>query len=166
MENLDSNKHLVEIFSGQKVLLRPSQDEIQNNLFWAGRNLLIVSSRLSSGSPRLKSSTIFESYFNDDIFKFSTKPIKMFPPSASDIDKIDNILSIINLCSDPLTRRIIQARCLINPISHRHIFTWAKISRLLNISPDLIKKRFFRGLDEIKYSLNVATWEKIKKIEN
>lgn len=163
MANLTSEKSLVEIFSGQKPLLRPSQDEIKNNLFWAGRNLLVVSVRLSSGSPKLKSSSIFSNYCQEDIFKFSARPIKIFPPTPQDIDKIDNILEVINLISDPLTRRILQARCLIDPISHQHIFTYAKISRLLSISPDLIKKRFFRGLDEIKYSLNVTSWKKIRK---
>jgi hypothetical protein len=143
---------------------RPSQDEIQANLFWAGRNLLALS--VGSISPKLKSSSAFSGYFPDEIFKFSSRPAKIYPPSPQDIDKIDPILASICLVSDLTSRRIIQARCLINPVSHQHLFTWARISRLLTISLDSTKKKYFRGLDEIKFKLDPVSWQKIKKYQH
>ncbi|MHB8388168.1 MAG: DUF6362 family protein [Acidobacteriaceae bacterium] len=60
-----------------------------------------------------------------------------FPcPSAHDISEMDRIFRVVNrLPADRRTwRRIVLLRCLVDPISGRHYWSWRKIGRALGWS--------------------------------
>lgn len=132
--------------------LKPSQEEIKDILFWAGRNLLSLD--ISSSSPRLRQSFLCEK---------TILALKVSPPDPIEIDKLDKVLALISLVSDPISRRVLQARCLISPVSFSHLYSWVKISKVLGLSVPTVKARFHRGLDEIKTKISVNDWEEIRK---
>ena len=62
---------------------------------------------------------------------------------------MDEILLLPNLCSDPLTRRIIHRRLLIHPISGRYKHQWNEVAQDLEMKISNIKFKHKKGLEEI-----------------
>ena len=128
--------------------------EIQLLLEWAGTKIL----SLPIQKPKPKSylnnwPDYFYDYFPNS---FSGSGLRPESPNNLEIDLIDEILTLVLLISNPLSRKIIQSRLLINPITLKHIYTWSKISQLLNLSPYVIKNQYQLGINQIIKNSNPA----------
>jgi hypothetical protein len=137
--------------------ISPSSDistfQIKTLLEWAGMKLL------SLPNTRIKP----EAYRNnwpkyiqdpDSIFSFSHQRLRPAIPNGYEIDLLDKISNLILLVDKPIIRQILQARSLLNPISHRHIYHWMQIAELVNMDRRTIRRWHEIGLKQIIFKTN------------
>lgn len=127
--------------------------DIELLLEWAGAKLLTLSVANLKPKPYRNSWPAFKSEPNLDQ-DFSQKSFKPLPPNGNEIDILDKIYDLILIIKDTNTRRIIQARSLVNPITHRHIYPWLQIAELLTLNRKTIKRYYDFGLNQIVIHAN------------
>jgi hypothetical protein len=78
------------------------------------------------------------------------------PPSAGSIDLMDDALSWISLIPRDryVLRRIIGSRCLVSPVTGRHLYSWRRLGTLLGADHKAIKRWHDQGIDMIVRALN------------
>jgi len=129
--------------------MAPSPEAIKEKLFWAGS--LVLSLKDVAPKPSIRLS--FNPHTNHSQ--------KLSLAEGHDGDKLDRTLALVTLVKDPLTRKIINSRLIINPLTGRHIYSWQRISTFTGLSVSSIKSRFLKGLVEITRSINPQEWEKL-----
>ena len=80
-----------------------------------------------------------------------------FPvPSAARITRMDQALAWIPLIPNDklMLRRIAGCRCLVSPLTGRHLFTWRRLARLLGADHKAIQRWHANGIDLIVATLN------------
>ena len=77
-------------------------------------------------------------------------------PSAARITRMDQALAWIPLIpADRLVlRRIVGCRCLVSPLTGRHLFSWRRLARLLGADHKAISRWHANGIDLIVGALN------------
>ncbi len=77
-------------------------------------------------------------------------------PPAIRITRMDQALAWIPLIpADKLVlRRIVGCRCLVSPLTGRHLFTWRRLARLLGADHKAIQRWHATGIDTIVATLN------------
>ena len=77
-------------------------------------------------------------------------------PSAARITRMDQALAWIPLIpADKLVlRRITGCRCLVSPLTGRHLFSWRRLARLLGADHKAISRWHASGIDLIVAELN------------
>lgn len=128
---------------------------LQTWLEWAGAKLIAMPGRREGPSgPKV----IWPEYNRNtfEILKFrGTLSPRAAAPNKDEIDVVDKILLFPNVCSDPLTRRILHVRALVHPINGRHLYPWRRIGKLLRTDHKTVKRRHQHGLleavDKIPY---------------
>ena len=77
-------------------------------------------------------------------------------PSAVRITRMDQALAWIPLIpADRLVlRRIVGCRCLVSPLTERHLFSWRRLARLLGADHKAIQRWHGSGIDFIVAALN------------
>ena len=90
-------------------------------------------------------------------------------PSPSRITRMDQALAWIPLIpADKLVlRRIVGCRCLVSPLTGRHLFTWRRLARLLGADHKAISRWHANGIDLIVASLNqdsaiIHAWDRLR----
>jgi hypothetical protein len=90
-------------------------------------------------------------------------------PPASRITRMDQALSWIPLIpGDKLThRRIVGCRCLVSPVTGRHLFSWRRLARLLGADHKAIQRWHATGIDLIVATLQrdaavMASWDRLR----
>jgi len=131
-----------------------SPKDVELLLQWAGSKLL------SLPNPKKRSySYSWPDYRYDNIpNNFSGLSLRTPTPTSYEIDLLDSILDLIHYVPNPISRKIIQSRSLISPITQKHIFLWSQISRLLSLSPTTTKRYYSSGIVQI---IKFADKEKI-----
>ncbi len=93
------------------------------------------------------------------------RPRPPIPPAAR-ITRMDQSLAWIPLIpTDKLVlRRIVGCRCLVSPLTGKHLFTWRRLARLLGADHKAIGRWHATGIDLIVATLNrdaalVAAWD-------
>jgi hypothetical protein len=142
-----------------------THSDISFLLEWAGEKLLSLP--IKSSSPRSYRNN-WPDYLNSSLPNyFSGKTLTPIPPNHFEIDLMDNILSLVTLIPDSISRNIINSRCLISPITHKHLFPWSQISRLLNLSSRTTHRSYDFGINQIlKTSNKTQLIQFINKIQN
>ncbi len=125
--------------------------DIQNLLEWAGEKLLSLPVANLKPKPYRSAWPEFKQETNQD---FSHKSFRPSPPNGNEIDTLDKIFALVVLIPDIHTRRIIQARSLINPITHRHVYHWLEIGELLNLNRKTLRRKYDSGLNLIATKSN------------
>ena len=74
------------------------------------------------------------------------KPVR---PSGSEIELIDEILTLPNICKTDQVRRVIRLRSMIHPIRCTTTYSWEKIGSRIGIKPSVARIFYKRGLEEI-----------------
>jgi hypothetical protein len=137
--------------------IRVAPDLVCNWLEWAGTRLLASpSTKIKPAGPKV----IWPDYALDvyQVLDFRKGLAMRAPaPSASEIPVMEEILLLPNLCSEVRTRRVLHARCLLNPITLRHINSWQKIARDLHLDPTTARYKHKSGLVEVAEKINNAT---------
>lgn len=122
---------------------------LQTILEWAGLRLEAISvGKIKPSEPGI----IWPEYSQDkfQVLEFrGSNPSRSSGPSSAEIPIMDEILLLPNLCSDPLSRRIIHRRLLIHPISGRYKFRWDEVAQDLEIKISSAKFKHKRGLEEV-----------------
>ncbi len=77
-------------------------------------------------------------------------------PPAARITRMDQALAWIPLIpADKLVlRRIVGCRCLVSPLTGRHLFSWRRLARLLGADHKAISRWHATGIDLIVTTLN------------
>ena len=77
-------------------------------------------------------------------------------PSAAAIDRMDRVLAWIpRIPADKFVlRRIVGARCLINPATGRHIFSWRRLGVAIGADHKAVQRWHAQGISLIVATLN------------
>lgn len=137
-------------------------EEVQFWLEWAGRALLALPSH-GLGPAELRA--WWPSVAPDATLAYGYNAPRLRPvvPAADEIPWIDEILALPNVCHRITTRRILHARAMVSPLNDRYIYSWAKIARLVHLSPNTVKIEHLRGLGEV---IRKTPQEKMWRISN
>ncbi len=140
-------------------------NDIQNLLEWAGEKLLSLPTQ--KVTPRSYRNS-WPDYLNSSLPNyFSGKTLNPIPPNSFEIDLMDNILSLILIIPDSISRNIVNTRCLISPITHKHIYHWSQISQLLGMSSRTLRRSYDFGINQILKTSNTSQLIQFKdKIKN
>jgi hypothetical protein len=136
---------------------RVAPDLISNWLEWAGTRLLASpSTKIKPAGPKV----IWPDYALDvyQVLDFRKGLAMRAPaPSASEIPVMEEILLLPNLCSEVRTRRVLHARCLLNPITYRNINSWSKIALLVHSNRETVRLLHQKGLEEVSRKVAYPT---------
>ena len=90
-------------------------------------------------------------------------------PPATRITRMDQALAWITLIpADRLVlRRIVGCRCLVSPLTGRHLFSWRRLARLLGADHKTIQHWHATGIDTITATLNrdaalARAWDRLR----
>ncbi len=77
-------------------------------------------------------------------------------PSAAAIDRMDRVLAWIpRIPADKFVlRRVVGARCLLSPLTGRHLFTWRRLAAAVGADHKAVQRWHAQGLAMIAGSLN------------
>ncbi len=77
-------------------------------------------------------------------------------PSAASIDRMDRVLAWIpRIPADKFVlRRVVGARCLLSPLTGRHLFTWRRLAAAVGADHKAVQRWHAQGLALIVGSLN------------
>ena len=77
-------------------------------------------------------------------------------PSAAAIDRMDRVLAWIpRIPADKFVlRRVVGARCLLSPLTGRHLFTWRRLAAAVGADHKAVQRWHAQGLALIVASLN------------
>jgi hypothetical protein len=124
-----------------------SHSDIQIILEWAGEKLLSLPIKRTLPQSYRNN---WPNYLNDPLPNyFSGKNLVPIPPNSFEIDLMDNILNLITLIPDSISRNIVNTRCLISPITHKHLYHWSQISQLLSLSSRTVRRSYDFGINQI-----------------
>lgn len=126
----------------------PSPEEVRLWLEWAGKALLALPAR-GLYPAQIKALDLGVAPDASLAYGYNQTRLRPAAPSAEEIEWIDEILSLPNVCHLPLMRRILQARALVKPLNGRYLYSWALLSRKLHLDPQTIRALHNRGLVEI-----------------
>lgn len=139
------------------ALARPgelSPAAISQLLEWAGATLL--STRLSAGRPAAMRGC-WPDYLTTfaEAYGWTGERLRPAIPGAHDISCMDVILGWISLIPVHryVLRRIVGARSLVNPLTHRYLFSYARIGTLLGADRRAVVKWYADGVNLIEHGL-------------
>ena len=131
-------------------------DLINDWLEWAGARLLASpSNKIKPGGPKVIWPDFAQDQFQVLDFRKGLA-LRAPPPSATEIPLMESILLLPNLCVEVRTRRVLHARCLINPLSYRNINSWTKIATLIHTSRETARTIHQKGLVEVSQKIDYA----------
>lgn len=120
-------------------------DNIQSWLEWAGKSLLLLPVK---GCKPASYRSFWPDFPPDpnEAYGYNQQSLKLSPPSAEEIGKMDLVFELILLIPDERIRRIIQARSLVAPLSGKYIWSWARIGRLIHLDRRSVRRLHYQGL--------------------
>lgn len=123
--------------------------DLQTWLEWAGARLIAMPEpRIKPAQPRV----IWPDYSQESgemtVFRGQLS-LRAAAPAKHEVAMVDKILLLPNICHLPNVRRVLQVRALVHPINYRHLYSWARISKLLHTSRYQVKKWHGDGLIEV-----------------
>lgn len=126
----------------------PTALEVNDWLEWAGGKLMALP--MGPTGPR-GFKVAWPDFPPDAILAYGYNGARLRAPTPAreEIPIMDEILLLPNVIKDAVTRRVVQSRTLVTPISGRHIYPWTQIARLLHRDPRTIMAMHRKGLDEI-----------------
>jgi hypothetical protein len=123
--------------------------DVQFWLEWAGARLIAMPEpRIKPAEPKV----IWPEYNQDsrEITNFRGRlSLRAAAPAKHEVAMVDKILLLPNVCALPNVRRVLHVRALVHPINYRHLYSWVRISKLLQTSPYIVKSWHRKGLNEV-----------------
>lgn len=120
----------------------------------AGRTLLALPN--TGPSTRLVQSGM--EWVRDASEQYSHDRARIRPafPTAIEITRMDQALAWIPLIPPGkyVLRRVVGARCLINPLTDRHLFSWRRLGQAIGADHKAVKRWHAQGIDLIVTLLN------------
>jgi hypothetical protein len=120
----------------------------------AGTTLLSIPDR--GYSTKLRSSSLEIVRNALEAYGWAEKTIRPPVPSAAKIDRMDEALSWIPLIPEDkyVLRRIVGARCLISPLTERHLYPWRRLGAAIGADHKAVQRWHAQGIDLIVAALN------------
>lgn len=123
-------------------------EEVQTWLEWAGSKLLAMNLE----SPLPKGPRVSWPAFAQDhrtAYGYTQERLRAAHVSGFEITLMDEILPIVGLIRDVNTRRIVNARILVTPVSNRYVYTWSRIAFMLHSDRRRVARLYANGLAEV-----------------
>jgi hypothetical protein len=127
-------------------------EEIRQWLEWAGSKLLAM----SISSPRPKGyKTAWPEYADDykQAYGYTGERLRPPRPQSTEIALMDKLLTFPSLIVDVNTRRIVNSRSLVTPVSNRYLYSWTKLAYMLHVDRRRVIRLHYNGLLEISGKL-------------
>ncbi len=123
----------------------------------AGMTLLSIPD--TGWSTKLRNSSLDIVRSAAEAYGWNDRAIRPPVPSAARIDRMDEALAWIPLipAENYVLRRIVGARCLINPMTERHLFPWRRLAVAVGADHKAVQRWHAQGIDRIVTALNQAT---------
>lgn len=130
------------------VKAKASPEEVKLWLEWAGAKLLSL--QISSPKPKPPGSA-WPEYARDarSAYGYSGERLRPATPRAKEIELMDEILIFPSLIRDDNSRKIVNARALVTPLSNRYLYSWPKLAFMLHTSRHHVIRLHYLGLLEI-----------------
>jgi len=133
--------------------VRITAEHVLSALEEAGRTLLALPQ--SGPSTRLRQSGL---EWVRDVHAYPPDRTRLRPavPSASAIDRMDRVLAWISrIPADKFVlRRVVGARCLVNPMTGRYLFSWRRLGTAIGADHKAVQRWHTQGIDLIVAILN------------
>jgi len=131
-------------------------DLINDWLEWAGARLLASpSNKIKPAGPKVIWPDFAQDQFQVLDFRKGLS-LRAPPPGPAEIPIMEAILMLPNLCSEVKTRRVLHARCLVNPLTYRNINSWTKIALLIHSNRETVRLLHHKGLTEVSQKVDYA----------
>lgn len=142
---------------------RASPEELRSWLEWAGSKLLAM--HISSPAPR-GPHTSWPIYADDAIQAYGYTGERLRPalPRSEEIELMDKILLFPNHINDITSRRIVNSRALVTPVSNRYLYSWSKLAFMLHMDRRRVIRLHFSGLCEIGSALALEKIDAIRRL--
>jgi len=120
----------------------------------AGETLLALPG--TGYTTRLRTSTIDIVRTAMENYGWSESRVRPPVPSSRRITKMDEALGWIPLIPRDkyVLRRIVGARCLVSPVTERHLFPWRRLAAALGADHKAVQRWHAQGIDMIVAALN------------
>jgi len=120
----------------------------------AGETLLALPG--TGYSTKLRTSTLDIVRTAMENYGWSESRVRPPVPSSAKITRMDEALSWILLIprENYVLRRIVGARCLISPITERHLFPWRRLAAALGADHKAVQRWHAQGIAIIVAALN------------
>lgn len=137
---------------------RPADvDFVQHRLNEAGATLLALPN--TGPTTRLRQGGL--EWVRDVAEAYGAASVRVRPavPSGAAIDRMDETLSWISRipAEKYVLRRVVGARCLVSPLTGRHIYTWRRIGLALGADHKAIQRWHTQGINLIVIQLNTLS---------
>jgi hypothetical protein len=145
------------------LALRASPEELRTWLEWAGSKLLAM--QISSPKPK-GPHTSWPSFAQEAALAYGYTGERLRPalPRSQEIELMDKILLFPNLVTDITSRRIINSRSLVTPVSNRYLYSWSKLAFMLHMDRRRVIRLHFTGLCEIVSALPKEKVDAIRRL--
>lgn len=123
--------------------------DLQDVLEWASARLLALPSQKVKPSD---TKVIWPEYDQDkwEIIEFRERiALRCLAPDKDEIPLMEQALSLPNFLPNPEWRRLIRKRCLVNPLSNTHIYTWMDLGVLFSMKRFSIRARYKKELSRL-----------------
>lgn len=125
----------------------PTPNEVRLWLEWAGERLMAL--QVSGVRPQ-EYRSFWPDYPDEQTAYGYTNPEFRIPtPSSQDITLMDEIFDLVKNCSLQSTRRVLQKRALVHPISGRYKVSWTELAVYYHVDRKTVKRWHQAGLIEI-----------------
>jgi hypothetical protein len=120
----------------------------------AGETLLALPG--TGYSTRLRTSSLEIVRTALENYGWSEAKVRPAVPSSAKIDRMDEALGWILLIprENYVLRRIVGARCLISPVTERHLFPWRRLAAALGADHKAVQRWHAQGIALIVAALN------------
>jgi hypothetical protein len=130
-------------------------EEVQFWLEWAGTTLLSL--RSPSALPKNPGSAWpAYNYEFAEAYGYTGERLRAAIPSSTDIQLMDIILPLTGIVQDVTCRRILSARALITPVSHRYLYSWSRLAFMLHSDYRRVMRQHRKGLQSLVEGLPQA----------
>jgi Domain of unknown function (DUF6362) len=155
---LSANGGLTQAIAAQCVNREPLFDAklVGYRLEEAGSTLLALPS--TGYSTKLRSSSLEIVRAAIEGYGWTEKQVRPAVPSAAKITRMDEALAWITLIpvENYVLRRIVGARCLVHPVTERHLFTWRRLASVMGADHKAVQRWHGQGIALIVAALNRA----------
>jgi hypothetical protein len=148
----------IRLAHGGSVEVKPDPDAVDGpfvvyRLEEAGSTLLALPG--SGYSPKLRMAHLDVVHTAADAYGWESGRIRPATPSAERITRMDEALGWIVLIPKAryVLRRIVGARCLVSPVTERHLFSWRRLASVVGADHKAVQRWHAQGIDMIVAAL-------------
>jgi len=153
--------HPQEFVAKTKPKVAP--EEVREWLEWAGSKLLAMN--IASPKPK-QYKTAWPEFAQDHrmAYGYTGERLRPAQPRSTEIELMDKLLLFPNLITDVTSRRIVNSRALVTPVSNRYLYSWSKLAFMLHRDRRTVIRLHYSGLCEISSNLPPEKIDAIRRL--